>query len=105
MNYDFAAHVETIVATMDLGKASALKRGHNPVFPYVPIVLHTNPHCADFAPRQEQILGRAFIEREAAIECARKVIEARREHYRRQFNRRGCRALREQYGLPRELAA
>lgn len=86
----------------EAGEASAQKRGRNPVFPYVPVILHQDIRKRG-ETRQEQILKRAFITREEAVIFAQKVIDARVKHFEKQINSIGCRALREQYGLPREL--
>lgn len=102
---DFSAAADQVAATYreTAGEASAHKRGRNPVFPYVPVILHPNLQVPTCAPRQEQILGRAYVTREEAVSCAVRVIDARVFHFRRQLQKRGARALREQYGLPREL--
>lgn len=87
--------VEQIAAAQNFGIASAVKRGRRPEWPYVPIV--------DHGTHTEQLRGLAYATRFEAVERAQKAINARREGLRRQLRDPGCRALREHFGLPREL--
>ena len=78
------------------GTPGAVKRGHNPAFPYLPIVIYsdrtTNP-----ARR------RAFATREEAVAFAAACIEQAKAVTAKNLAIPGFRGLREQYGLPREL--
>lgn len=86
----------------EAGKPNAAKNGRNPVFPYVPLIMHP-PVFASGSPRREQVLGRAYVTRQEAITEAQRVIDARVAHFRRQLGEPRHRALREQWGLPREI--
>lgn len=90
-----ADQIKAVVAAHPFGTATASKRGRNPRWPYVPIVMHGD--------RSEQIRARAFRTRDEAVEYARATIEARREHLEKQLSDPRCRALREQLRLPRDL--
>lgn len=79
----------------DHGKPTAVKRGRNPRWPYVPVI--------DHGTHTEQIVKRAFATRDEAIACAARVIEGRAADLARKLADPRYRALREQYGLPREI--
>lgn len=94
--------ITRVVATVDFGTPSAAKRGRNPKFPYVPIVKHTEggPSGNGWT---HQLLGLAYVTREEAVERAQKHIDAARASLARQLTEPRMRALRESYGLPREI--
>ncbi len=92
-----------VAARVDHGRPSALKRGRNPKWPYVPVILFDGTPDSPRG-RQEQILGRAFVTRDEAVEYAAAVIENRRNDLARKLAAPAQRALREWYGLPRELS-
>jgi hypothetical protein len=102
---DFAAQVKEIVNKTDLGKASAAKRGRNPKYPYVPIIDYGEQTQGRHKTRTDQIEGKAYITRDEAIEYAQKIIDARREKLHKDLMAPNMRALRQQYGLPREITA
>lgn len=90
----------------EAGTPDAAKRGRNPVFPYVPIINHTETLKGGATRnRTEQVRGFAYITRDEAVQKAQAVIDGRVEYFKRKIDERGARALREQYGLPRELEA
>jgi hypothetical protein len=89
------AQIDAIVAAEDFGRPHAQKRGRNPSWPYVPVVMH--------GERQEQITGCAYATREEALAMAEKTLTFRRDMLRKRLGDRSCRSLREQYGLPREI--
>jgi hypothetical protein len=93
---DLARAIEQVVADTNFGVASARKRGNDPRFPYVPVIEHgertANP-----------IRGRAYATREEAVSSAERAIERRRQALAEQLAAPRYRALREAYGLPREL--
>jgi hypothetical protein len=91
-----AEAIEAAVANRNFGKATAAKRGRDPLWPYVPIVDHGNGHT-------EQIRGKAFMTRSEAVEHAAKVIAHRRAAIRQRLFDPRCRALRIQCGLPSEI--
>lgn len=97
---------DAIVAAVDathFGKASAQKRGRNPKWPYVPVILHATGGLGG-GGHQEQIRKRAFETRDEAVGYAQSVIDARRESLARDLAAPNHRALREAHGLPREVA-
>lgn len=81
------------------GKPGARKSGRNPRWPYVPIITHTNDVGREST---QQIPGLAYETREAATARAEQEIAAYRERIARQLGEKRFRALREQFGLPRE---
>jgi len=95
--------LDKIIAERNFGRPSAVKRGRNPQWPYVPIVDHGEQTTGVHRTRTEQIKAKAFAARENAISYAAAVIDARRIAFRRDLLEPGHRALREQYGLPAEI--
>lgn len=93
--------IEQVVADADLGTASARKSGRNPLWPYVPVIVHTDDLGVD---HQEQVLGLAFETRPEAVAAAQRRIVARRAQLAEKLANPRYRALRESYGLPREIA-
>lgn len=88
--------INSAVAAVNFGTATAVKRGRRPEWPYVPIV--------DHGSHTEQLLGVAYATRVEAVQCAERTIAARREFLGQQLRNPRYRALREQHGLPREIA-
>lgn len=88
--------IDEKVASLDLGVASAVKRGRNPDFPYVPI-------CVYGHRTQNPIRKRAFATREEAVAAAQNSIDHLRAMYAAHMKEARYRALREYYGLPREM--
>ncbi len=84
------------------GSPSARKSGRRAEWPYTPVVVTTyesgNVH-------RQQVLGKAFATREEAVDHARAVIARHRGMIAEKLADRRYRALREQFGLPRELPA
>ncbi|MGV9679090.1 hypothetical protein ACWDSJ_27730 [Nocardia sp. NPDC003482] len=97
----FDERVDHVVAHVDFGAAAAAKRGRNPAYPYVPVVKWD----LDGQPRTTQLKGLAYKTREEAVARAQRQIDAERAGLARKLRERGYRALRESYGLPRELPA
>jgi len=93
---EFAEQVEETLAAQHWPEPSAVKRGRNPLFPYVPVLIYvgrtTNP-----------ARGRAFPDRASAIAFAQQCLDANKDRLRRAFNDPRCRATRRHYGLPEEL--
>ena len=100
---DLELQIACVVAQQDFGAPTAVKRGRNPKWPYVPVIHHASDTRACSTGRTEQIRRRAFVTREEAIECARRVIARRREFFTKQLFTPRLRALRKQYGLPSEI--
>jgi hypothetical protein len=88
--------INRLVSALDFGTASAVKRGRNPAFPYVPIIDHGDR-------TENPARGNAFKTRAEAVAEAQRCIDARREHLRRTLAEPRMRALREQHGLPRDI--
>jgi hypothetical protein len=99
---DILARIE-LIADEDASHytATAAKRGRNPKYPYVPVIAWK----AEVAPykHSRQILNRAFVTREEAVAHAQSVIDAERAGLARKLADPRHRALRGQYGLPRDL--
>lgn len=84
-------------------RAGAVKRGRNPRWPYVPVITYLN---ADGTPhRTEQVRGKAFATGEEATAHARRTINTRIDSLAARLALPNHRALREHYGLPRDLGA
>jgi hypothetical protein len=93
----------SIAQSADFGTPSARKTGRDPRWPYVPVIVHEGtPKC----PKgfTQQILGLAFETRVEAVDAASVHIEGLRVDLEAMLAEPRHRALREQYGLPRELS-
>jgi hypothetical protein len=95
-----AQRISDVVADADLGEASALKRGRNPLYPYVPVIKTTSGVGQEHT---SQLLGLAYQTRDEALHRAQLHIDALRAHIARQLSEPRYRALRESYDLPREI--
>lgn len=94
------AQVDELMNKMDLGAASAAKRGRNPAFPYVPIIKHSS----EFRDRTTNPTRRAaFATREEAVAVAQRHIDAQREAMRAKLKRPETRAWRKALGLPENI--
>ena len=93
-----AQAIREVVAAVDFGTASAAKRGSNPAFPYVPIIVRPGGERTANPAK-----GLAFATREEAIAQAQRQIDVQRADLTAKLGERRYRALREQHGLPREL--
>ena len=84
--------------------ASAAKRGRNPRWPYVPVLVYLP---TPDAPRgyTTQIRGLAFATRPEAVAAAEAHLDRASASLRRDLLLPNHRALREHHGLPRELPA
>ena len=84
--------------------ATAVKRGKNPRWPYVPVVKNTDITVWR-GQTHNPAKGEAFATREEAIARAQAILEARRAADRALFLEplRG-RAMRRYHGLPMEIA-
>lgn len=91
--------IEQAVAAREWGTPSAAKRGRNPSWPYVPVIVGSPRGGRD---DREQVLGKAFATRDEAVAYALRVIESRKAHFAEQLSDPRYRALRESCGLPRE---
>lgn len=93
---------EAVAGAADFGQPSARKTGRRAEWPFVPVLLVTDP--SNGVQSQQQLKGVAFATRAEAVDYATEhVAQARRALAERLAEPRN-RALREQYGLPRELA-
>ncbi len=91
--------IAQIAQAADFGTATAAKRGRNPKYPYVPVV----DHGAGRWTRTTQIRGLAYVTRVEAVDAAQRQIDTERESLVKRLSSPRHRALREQYGLPREI--
>lgn len=98
-----ADRIAAVVTEADLGRADALKRGRCRTWPYVPVVLHQVP--ALDRERTEPVLRFAFRTRAEAVDFAERTITHRREALARKLADPRYRALRQQFGLPRDIEA
>lgn len=94
---------EQIAETMNkhnFGIACAMKRGRNPLFPYVPVIDYGEQFVGVHRTRTEQIRGRAYKTKEEAIAVAEYVISLRKVTLVANLSDPRYRALRVSYGLP-----
>lgn len=94
--------IANAVAIASFGTATAHRRGRDPRWPYVPVIVHDGG-VALSATRQETITGKAFASRVAAVAYAEGVIETRRRRLAEALADPTKRSLREVHGLPREI--
>lgn len=92
--------IDALVDSLDLGTASASKRGSNAAFPYVPIIKRTDG-VRDTT--QNPTRRAAYANREEAIAVAQSHINAQREAMRVKLKQPGTRAWRKSFGLPEEI--
>lgn len=100
-----AEQIERVVADLDLGTPSARKGGRRDEWPYVPVVVSnsTAPGGGVGTGQVSQVKGLAYATRAEAVAAAERYIEAQRAILATHLGERQYRALREQYGLPREI--
>ena len=84
-----------VAANADFGAPGARKSGRNPAWPYCPTLT--------VAGKTRQLLGLAYATRDEAVAKAEMHIAAARKDLARRLAEPRMRALREAYGLPREL--
>ena len=92
----FQQQIEASVEAAEWGKPGAVKRGRNPAFPYVPVVIYPT-RTANLTQ------GKAYGTRDEAIAFCQKYIEHCKRVTILQLAEPRNRALRSQYGLPREI--
>jgi hypothetical protein len=94
--------IDELVDGLNLGMASAAKRGRNSAFPYVPVIKRTS---ADGIRDTTQNPTRraAYATREEAVAVAQRHIDAQREATRTKLKQPGTRAWRKSFGLPEEI--
>lgn len=93
---EFRARAAEITAALELGAATAAKRGRHPQFPYVPIIKYPTG-------RTSQLRGLAYSDRAIAVARAQRIIDDERRRIGLEMLLPRFRATREQHGLPREL--
>ena len=101
---DIAQLAERTAAGADLGQPGARKSGRDPRWPYVPLVQYTGTVVSP-KPFVSQIPRRAFATRAQALAYAYDHIERHRAELARKLADPRYGALRQQYGLPRELGS
>ena len=94
--------IARVVADVDFGRASARKRGSHADLPYVPVI-EVKSSIGE-TRTENPARGRAYATRDEAVAAAQRQIEKRRRHLAEQLAEPRFRALREWYGLPRELS-
>lgn len=101
----FAAAVAAVVARHAAlaGTPGAVKRGRDSRWPYVPIVCLPDRPDGAYAAQTSQIRGRAFATRDEAIADAAAYLERGRAAFAADLLEPRHRALREHWGLPREI--
>lgn len=92
--------IAAAAAAADFGTPSARKAGRNPRWPYLPMVVTT---AINGRPETTIIRKRAFATREEAVAFATRHIDSMRDSLARRLADPRERALREYYGLPRDL--
>lgn len=97
------AQVAAAVAAECFGRATARRSGRDPRWPWVAVIDHGTQATGVHAQYTETVRGKAFVDRDAAVACAERVIAARRAILAGKLLDARYRSLREQYGLPREL--
>jgi hypothetical protein len=93
---EITAAVDAYDARVGRSTPTARKTGRNPKWPYVPVLILSGG-------QQQQIRGLAYATRPEAIAAAERHIAAIRRRVERDLADPACRALREHYGLPREI--
>lgn len=83
-------------------QASAVKRGRNPRWPYVPVLVYPPPPSGG-RTTTTQIRGKAFATRAEAVAYAQRYLDQGAAATVRRLCEPRERALREAYGLPREI--
>lgn len=92
--------IQEAAAGADFGRAWARKSGRTERLPYVPVLVVKNDVGTEI---QCQIRGLAYISRGDAVEAAQRHIDRARADLAERLADPRQRALREQYGLPREI--
>jgi len=96
--------IEKVVAGVDFGTASAVKRGRSPEWPYVPVINCTKTKDGSRGYTKNPALRKAFATREEAVAFAQRMIDSYRKALAARLAMPNHRAEREWYGLPREIA-
>lgn len=92
--------IDAIADSFPFGRPSAVKRGRNPQWPYVPVILDYLGHPG---ATHNPMRRRAYASRAEATEAAGQYIAAFRAKLRADLADPRMRALRQQYGLPRDI--
>lgn len=87
---------EEAAAAADFGKPSARKTGRNPLWPYVPVLVHTDDVGRE---RHEQVTGFAYVTREEAVASANRHINTLRRQLAEKLAKPNYRALRSHHGV------
>lgn len=100
MKCDIMGQISAIAEAFPIGRAQAVKRGRNPVWPYIAVVVD---YLGKSGATHNPLGRRAFATRDEAVAAADHYIMQFREGLRIRLADPRWRALREQYGLPRDL--
>lgn len=85
----------------DFGTASSAKRGRNPRWPFVPVIRYS--YDGPNGVKSHQVRGKAFATAAEAEAHAEKCISAMKRRHAEMLADPRQRAMREWYGLPREI--
>lgn len=96
------AAIDAVVARVQFGTPSAVKRARSAEWPYVAIIAD---HMGRPGVTHNPMGRRAYATREEATAAAGRYINVLRESLRATLADPRMRALREQHGLPRNIAA
>lgn len=98
--------IEGLQARNYFGIASAVKRGRNPKFPYVPVIklVDADGNPSNGLSQTQQIRGLAYVTRDEAVARSQRHIDAAFARLAEELGQPHKRALREWHGLPRELS-
>lgn len=89
--------IEAAIEAASWGRPNAVKRGRNPAYPYVPVMI--------FPERTQNLTqGVAFATRDEAISYGERYINHCKKVTAARLAEPRNRSLRQQYGLPRELS-
>lgn len=94
--------IDSLMDNMNLGTASAAKRGRNPTYPYVPVIKRTSDDGIRDTT-QNPTRRVAYATREEAVAEAQRHIDAVRESMRIKLKQPGTRAWRKSFGLPENI--
>lgn len=97
---DLQAQATAIAEAFPIGTPSAVKRGRDPKWPYVALLTNYLGHDG---ASHNPMGRRAYATRQEAVAAAETYVAAFRADFKTKILDPGQRALREQYGLPRDI--
>lgn len=100
MTTDLQTRIDQIAKAFEFGKPSAVKRGRNPQWPYIALIVDYAGHRG---VTHNPMGRRAYATRDEAILAATSYLAMLRAKLRADLAEPRMRALREQHGLPRDI--